>query len=551
MANRATRRRNRSRKVMVGGLTIAAMLAATRPLLPTHVYAAGMTYDWVRQNEYIDTNGGWYGTVARSADDRVLMSAIVDGDDDNEESPLYISRDNGESWENIAEDIDNNITHSWNAVDVSDDGEVLVAASNYGWDYDLDDDVFGRVFVSEDGGDTWANITPEDEGDEISNWQHAVVSGNGQRIVAVSSEDTDNVYVTDNAGDTWQALPVDGDWSMNNWDTLAVSDDGSKILFGGESWETATTQLYLSDDDGAVWDNITPEIGVWEYEVHAAMDATGDQIVASIYGEDGGDVVGKVFMSESEGAEWTDVTPDPEEVYGWNAVALSDDGSVVAAANSSSDNLYFANTADMEWDSVHPGEAFDDSDINWFSIDLNADGSGFIGSGGEEVYTTAIDSSEDATVVDFSNAENSKTVVLTLPSGTTVTCQSAVKESGLSAQDAGYQYPVGLVDFCFTTEDESNEISLLFVTDLKPDQVVARKYNPDTQQYATVSGVSIVETTYNSQHALLVTYTIVDNGPLDLDADDGEIADPVGLGTVLGVPSTGLQSVRDFLFGRH
>ncbi len=40
------------------------------------------------------------------------------------------------------------------------------------------------------------------------------------------------------------------------------------------------------------------------------------------------------------------------------------------------------------------------------------------------------------------------------------------------------------------------------------------------------------ETTYGGAHALRVTYTIVDNGPLDTDADVSEIADPVGLGVL-------------------
>lgn len=75
----------------------------------------------------------------------------------------------------------------------------------------------------------------------------------------------------------------------------------------------------------------------------------------------------------------------------------------------------------------------------------------------------------------------------------------------------------------------SNQVSLLFVTDLKPNEVSARKYNPTTQTYANVPGATITETTYNAQHALLLTYTITDNGPLDTDPAVGSITDPVGL----------------------
>lgn len=150
--------------------------------------------------------------------------------------------------------------------------------------------------------------------------------------------------------------------------------------------------------------------------------------------------------------------------------------------------------------------------------------------------------------ISFSNAENGKPIKLITPDGTTITCHSSVKESNLSVQDAGYQYPVGLVDFCFSTTEGSNEVVLIFVTDLKPDQVTARKYNPATNTYSNVSGVSITETAYEGQHALQAAYTIQDNGPLDLDPDEGEIADPIGLASAVNAPNTGALSVRERLF---
>lgn len=552
MANRATRRRNRSKGVVVGGLTLAAMLAATRPLLPTAVYATGLTYDWVRQNENIDPNDGYYGPVASSADGSVLLSTIQYSNDDEAGHPLYISRDNGASWQNIAADIDENASHTWTAVDVSNDGEVMLAVSIIARDLALDDYIAGGIFLSEDGGDSWTNITPEGgEEEPISQWEHAVLSGNGEKIVAVTNDDLDNVYIFEDSGLSWQAVPVDENWSMNDWDTLAISDDGSKILFGGESWDYGTTQLYFTENDGVSWENITPEIDAWEYEIRTAIDSDGEKIITALYGHDGGDQVHKVFITENDGTDWTDITPESDNPN-WTAVALSDDGAVASVGNANEGKVYFTNTEEVEWSSVHPGTDYDDMTINWFSIDLNASGSRFIGSGGEEVYTAMLSTPEEdeTPVVNLNNAENGKSVVLTLPSGTTVTCHSAVKEVNLSVQDAGYQYPVGLVDFCFSTEDESNEIAIVFVTDLKPNQVVARKFNPTTEQYATVSDVSITETTHGGQHALLLTYTIVDNGPLDLDPDDGEIADPIGLASTLGAPNTGLQSVRDWLFGR-
>lgn len=103
-----------------------------------------------------------------------------------------------------------------------------------------------------------------------------------------------------------------------------------------------------------------------------------------------------------------------------------------------------------------------------------------------------------------------------------------------------------MVDFCFNTSVEANEVILTFVTDLKANEVVVRKYNTNTQQYDNVVVANITETTYEDQSALRVTYTIVDNGPLDLDADAGEISDPVGLGRTIDSPATGQKNITEW-----
>ncbi|MCA9343668.1 leucine-rich repeat protein [Candidatus Saccharibacteria bacterium] len=140
------------------------------------------------------------------------------------------------------------------------------------------------------------------------------------------------------------------------------------------------------------------------------------------------------------------------------------------------------------------------------------------------------------------NAEDGNAVVLDLPSSTTLSSFTSVKESSLAVQDSGYNYPLGLIDFSFSTSTTDNTVSLLFVTDLKPNQVIAKKYDPSTKGYTTLDNATITETTHNNQHALLLTYTITDNGDLDLDKTTGIIKDPVGLATLaVGSPNTGVR----------
>lgn len=134
-----------------------------------------------------------------------------------------------------------------------------------------------------------------------------------------------------------------------------------------------------------------------------------------------------------------------------------------------------------------------------------------------------------ANAIQLTNPESSQPIILTTPSSTDLTCHIAVRESSLAKQDSQFSYPLGLVDFCFDTSDSDNQVSLTFETSLKPIEVVARKYNPTTNDFAPISDASITETSINGNHALLLTYVIVDNGQLDLDSAIGSIKDPVGI----------------------
>lgn len=144
-----------------------------------------------------------------------------------------------------------------------------------------------------------------------------------------------------------------------------------------------------------------------------------------------------------------------------------------------------------------------------------------------------------AVTTPLTTATTDKPITLTTPAGTTVTA-SSTQLMNKTQPDSAYTYPLGLVDFSFTTDKKDNVVTLVFVTNLKPNQVVARKYNPTSHTYTTIEGASISETTLKGKHALKLSYTIVDNGPLDLDPAVGAISDPVGLAQVPGTPNTGL-----------
>jgi hypothetical protein len=114
---------------------------------------------------------------------------------------------------------------------------------------------------------------------------------------------------------------------------------------------------------------------------------------------------------------------------------------------------------------------------------------------------------------------------------TTFSCSTSVTESSLGTSDSSQDYPLGLVDFCLdVVTGSTNTVSLTFETDLAPEQVTPRKYNPTTQTYTNVPDAEITEITLNGNPALKLTYDITDGGDLDDDGlANGTILDPVGL----------------------
>jgi|GEM_PF-3583333 len=527
--------RNNPRTYLLTSLTMAAILAAYRPLTTAKVYAATNTYEWTKQVDQ-DLLGGSYTSVASSADGRnLLVGSTFGGEGSAQASPLFRSNNYGLTWQNVTENADPGIRNYWVSVDVSNDGQTMIAASEHSVaSSEVNGNDPGKFFISHDSGDTWENISP----DTTEDWVSVAISGDASKIVAVANDDTQNVYVSDNSGATWQTSPINED--LWHWESISISDDGDKVLIGGENNSNAGALVEISADGGDTWSNISPSPTDYSFILRTAMSASGDKIVIANQGYNT-DYYDAIHESNDDGANWNDITPVDAEINAWSAIALSGDSSKLVVSDESN-KMYISSDAGANWTEEAPGQAYEDSN-SWRSVDLSDDGSFAIAASSTSAYVTKY--TPPNPTVTFDDAETGNTVTLTTPSGTTITCHSAVKESNLANKDTAYSYPNGLVDFCFSGADLSNEITLLFVTDLKPNQVAVRKYNPGTGKYSTISEAVITETTQGGKHGLQITYTIVDNGPLDTDPDVGEVADPVGIGVIdAGVPNTGIGTVE-------
>jgi len=435
----------------------------------------------------------------------------------------------------------------WTSVDVSNDGQTMVAVSAAGFDLSAvegeDNELPGKIILSEDAGTTWTDITP-DEGYEGGETQ-IVVSGDGSTIAlgGIGGEDSEGLLITEDAGTSWAAAGLSDSGLENVW-SLSISDNGNTLLVGTGGSGSEYDKLFISEDSGANWEGITPDGASSFNFVNTAMSADGTTIAMAGFGGDSQETVeDNVFISNTAGETWSDVSLEGDDLTLWGTLDMSADGKTLAFLGVAYDGgeetlMYISDNQGATWTQEVPNDSEEDSFYDIYStIDLTSDGSRAIIAKNSGIY---LGQAVSPTVI-LADPNGGKTITLTTPAGTTITCHSAVKEAGLSAKDVAYTYPLGLVDFCFSGAEASNEIRVIFVTDLKPEQVVARKYHTTNGSYSTLTDASIAATTYEGKAALQVTYTIEDNGPLDLNPATGEVADPVGLAVAdLGAPDTGI-----------
>lgn len=346
--------------------------------------------------------------------------------------------------------------------------------------------------------------------------------------------------------------------NSNHCDIYPVfSPDGTKIAFYRGDKNTDTGGIWVMDSDGS---NQTQVVEVTATNACAfgsiATIGVGEQGVVSTidWSPDGEGLVYIKYTTEGDPVEFTsslrtvDLLGNEEVVYETTAIESNSELGVAGQMLSGVQYIPTGQLIFKELNVVDDEQAEDGlvttASFKTVSIDgtnmqtitsLSGEGISVVynlmyGYGTPTVQPLITTEYNGENQAILASAESQAPIVVSTPEGTELTCSSALKESDAAVADASYQYPLGLVDFCFTTEAASNEVSIIFVTNLTPDQVVARKYNTGSNSYYNIPNAVITQTTYQGQSALQVTYTIEDNGVLDLDPVVGQIKDPVGLG---------------------
>jgi photosystem II stability/assembly factor-like uncharacterized protein len=204
---------------------------------------------------------------------------------------VYRSRDGGRHWEKLAVDIapecSIGIPFVTGVVVDPDDHRIVWAG------VEID-----GVFRSMDGGDAWTHLKTGLYDPDI----HAVAITPTQpkRLYASTARE---MFISDNLGDTWQALGIKEKWPLPYARGIAVKTDDPGVLFAGcgETTTGETGFVLRSKNFGESWQVLTlptqPNATVWGLATHPA-DA--NRIVAfTLFGE--------VYVTENAGESWRKV----------------------------------------------------------------------------------------------------------------------------------------------------------------------------------------------------------------------------------------------------
>lgn len=310
--------------LVFGGITMSDVspVSATNPTETTNVYSAGARWRTIASSSsgeiavagrdatasgsklVLTTDGGTSWSLIETSD--VLQWTSVDISSDGQTivaaggiAPSYsvsLSSDRGQSWRTLL----SSTTVQYPLVSMSNDGTKILVSSDS-----------GELLASTDSGVTFASIATG------RNHQSITVSGDGNTMYAAGGNE---LWKSTDNGSTWTALSAAG---VHNFSSVSTSDDGLVIL-GVVSYEQASgVGAFYSQDGGTIF---LPATGVDEtfnnQTATGAISSDGLSMIVSTYGT-------APQISTDGGATWTE---GDFPTIGWLAFAVVGEGSIIYGA---------------------------------------------------------------------------------------------------------------------------------------------------------------------------------------------------------------------------
>jgi len=163
---------------------------------------------------------------------------------------------------------------------------------------------------------------------------------------------------------------------------------------------------------------------------------------------------------------------------------------------------------------------------------------------GDANYDGLLDS-EQSNVTSLVNNVTGKYLTLEVDETCTLSDVTVAAAGSIATKDTNYQYTNGLLNFSASCGTPGVTISVkqYYHGVTSVSGLVARKFNPNTLEYKTVTGhsLSLAIESFGGQNTTVLAYTVTDGDDLDTDGTvDGTIIDPIGLAsTNAGTPNTG------------
>ena len=422
-------------------------------------------------------------------------------------STLYRSRAYGQAWMGVSSRITG--THYFEQLDISDDGRKVIAG-----------DPGGRLFVSNDFGDSWAEARPI--GDANGSWRAVAVSADGNTYLAAEGNNG-GVFKSTDGGVTWTAAGPPHAAGAADWRVAEVGTDGQVMVVaerGGRVWRTVNggtnwTETQPSGDNSRSW-------------AAGDMSKDGQKMIISYDS-------GRLYTTDNGGSTWTETQPAGNIGTFWYSMAISDEGTEALAGRSGGDMYVNGVVGDGSFPTT------EDADGVSASVENAAP------NGGDGNNDGTPDSQQEH-VVSFVNPLTQKYVTLEVQASCMFRDTAIKSESANTVADPGYEYDTGFMHFtasCFAFGVTANIKQ--FYHGVTDGNYSIRKYNPNTNAYFTIAEATKTQVTIAGQPVLKVEYAVVDGSSLDIDGTANAIVvDPVGLASNnVGVPVTGLGGTRN------